>query len=172
MGLFPGIPCSDCQIHPLKSRIAAAMGLFPGIPCSDCQVYPLKSGIAAAMGLFPGIPCSDSQVDPLKSRIAAAMDDAGVPFSFATTKIRIGRGTRCSHGCCRRNHSPLLRRRLESDANVVAVTPAAGGTITPVCLRRHPSGDTGVARRVSAPQKKEPLTCVRGSLRCGRDSSP
>ena len=27
------------------------------------------------------------------------------------------------------------------------------------------------ARRVSAPQKKEPLTCVRGSLRCGRDSN-
>ena len=67
---------------------------------------------------------------------------------------------RCRSGVattlCRRNHSSLQRRRLVSDAELVVATAAAGGTITPVCLRRHPSGDTGVARRVSAPQKKSP----------------
>ena len=30
--------------------------------------------------------------------------------------IRIGRRNRCRHGCCRRNHSPLRQRKLESDA--------------------------------------------------------
>ena len=80
---------------------------------------------------------------------------------------------RCRSGVattvCRRNHSSLQRRRLESDAELVVATAAAGGTITPVCLRRHPSGDTGVARRVSAPQKRAPhlrerLSAVRTRL--------
>ena len=47
-------PCSDCQIDPLKSGIAAAMRLFPGIPCSDSQVYPMKSGITARRRANPG----------------------------------------------------------------------------------------------------------------------
>ena len=122
------------------------------------------------------------------------------PFFFAATQLRIGRGTRGRNSRCRRNHSP-------------------------VCLRRHPSGDTGgplvesLHRKKRAPHlrerlsavrtrlepvtshgqrdcftlppsacadtprgirgrspslctaKKEPLTCVRGSLRCGRDSN-
>ena len=38
------------------------------------------------------------------------------PFSFAAAKNGIGRGPRCRYGRCRRNHSPLRRRRLESDA--------------------------------------------------------
>ena len=37
----------------LKSRIAAAPGQFSGNPCSDCQIDPLKSGIAAATRPFP-----------------------------------------------------------------------------------------------------------------------
>ena len=66
-------PCSDSQIDPLKSEIAAAVGLFPSISCSDSQVYPMKSGIAATAGLFPGNLCSDSQVYPMKSGITAAL---------------------------------------------------------------------------------------------------
>ncbi|MDY2706727.1 MAG: hypothetical protein SOV31_03210, partial [Candidatus Cryptobacteroides sp.] len=31
--------------------------------------------------------------------------------------------------CGRRNHSPLLQRRIESDADLVAATTTAGGTI-------------------------------------------
>ena len=39
---------------------------------------------------------------------------------------------RCSRGVvavCRRNHYSLQRRRLESDADIVAATTVAGGTI-------------------------------------------
>ena len=72
-GTFRGKPCSDSQIHPMKSGIAAAVGLFPGIPCSDSQIPPMKSGITARKGAFPGNPCSDSQIDPLKSGITAAL---------------------------------------------------------------------------------------------------
>ena len=38
------------------------------------------------------------------------------PFSFAATKISIGRGPRCRYGHCRRNRSPLPQRKLVSDA--------------------------------------------------------
>ena len=44
------------------------------------------------------------------------------PFSFAATKISIGRRSRCRYGHCRRNHSPLRQRKLESDADLVAAT--------------------------------------------------
>ena len=158
----------------LKSRIAADFGLFPGKSLQRFPSLPLKSRIDVAFGLFPGKSLHRFASLALKSRIAARRR-ANPGHSLqrlpnSPPEIR----NRCSRGVvafCRRNHSPLRRRRLVSDANVVAVTPAAGGTITPVCLRRHLSGDMGVARRVSAPQKKEPLTCVRGSLRCGRDSN-
>ena len=51
------------------------------------------------------------------------------PFSFAATKIRIGRGPRFRYDCSRRNHSSSRQRRLESAADLVAATPVAGGTI-------------------------------------------
>ena len=54
----------------------------------------------------------------LKSGIAAAVGwrSAGGLFFFAAAKIRIGRGPRRRDGRCRRYHSPLRQRRLESDA--------------------------------------------------------
>ena len=66
------------------------------------------------------------------------------PFFFAATKIRIGRGTRGRNSRCRRNHSP-------------------------VCLRRHPSGDTGslaesLHRKKRAPHLRERLSAVRTRL--------
>ena len=51
---------------------------------------------------------------------------AGGPFSFAATKISIGRRSRCRYGHCRRNHSSLLRRRSKSDADFVAATTTIG----------------------------------------------
>ena len=68
------MPPSWHPVHACIPHDYAAGGLFfcaGDNPCSDCQVYPMKSGIAAAMGLFPCIPCSDCQIDPLKSGIAA-----------------------------------------------------------------------------------------------------
>ena len=38
------------------------------------------------------------------------------PFSLAATENRIGRGPRCRYDHCRRNHSLLPQRKLESDA--------------------------------------------------------
>ena len=90
--------------------------------------------------------CSDSQIHPLKSRITAAPEPSGVlqaePFSFAATKIRIGRGPRCRYGRCRRNNSLLRQRKLESDADLVAATTDAGGpflTAAAMTLHRFPS---------------------------------
>ena len=79
----------------------------------------LKSRITARWRSFPGKTCSDSQIDPLKSGIAAAVGQwlsAGGLFFFTAAKIRIGRGPRRRDGRCRRYHSPLRQRRLESDA--------------------------------------------------------
>ena len=51
------------------------------------------------------------------------------PFSVVAKKISIGRGPRCRYDNCRRNHSLLPQRKLESDADLVAATTTAGGTI-------------------------------------------
>ena len=48
---------------------------------------------------------------------------AGGLFSFAATKNRIGRRSRCRYDHCRRNCSSLPQRRLESDAEVVVAEP-------------------------------------------------
>ena len=53
-----------------------------------------------------------------------------------------------------------------------ASIPKSGLEIKNQCTQEGVTAGFTRARRVSAPQKKEPLTCVRGSLRCGRDSSP
>ena len=52
---------------------------------------------------------------------------------LSSNKIRIGRGTRRRYDNCRRNHSPLLQRKLESDAELVAATTTAGETIFLCC---------------------------------------
>ena len=64
------------------------------------------------------------------------------PFSLAAAKKRIGRGTRCRNGCCRRNHSLLPQRKLESDTDLVAATTTVGGpflTAAARTLHRFPS---------------------------------
>ena len=76
--------------------------------CSDCQVYPLKSRITARRRANPG-----QSLQRLPSLTPEIMN-------------------RCSRGVvafCRRNHSPLPQRRLESDADLVAATAVAGVTI-------------------------------------------
>ena len=55
----------------LKSRITAAPRAFPGKPCGDSQVYPLKSGIAARRRSQTGIILQRFPSLALKSRIAA-----------------------------------------------------------------------------------------------------
>ena len=40
---------------------------------------------------------------------------------------------RCRYDCGRRNHSPSRKRRIESDADLIAATTTAGGTILLCC---------------------------------------
>ena len=70
---------------------------------------------------FRGNSCIDSQVWPrnqesMQPWVSGALQ--AKPFFFAATEIRIGRGHRSRHGRCRRNHSPLPLRKLESVAEV------------------------------------------------------
>ena len=48
--------------------------------------------------------------------VVAATTAAGGPFSFAATEIRIGRGRSLPQRLLQAGHSPLRRRKLESDA--------------------------------------------------------
>ena len=87
--------------------------------CSDSQIDPLKSRIAAATRLFPGILCSDCQIHPLKSRITAATEPKRGQFLHRFPSLPPEIQNHCSPGVvafCRRNHSPSRQRRLESDA--------------------------------------------------------
>ena len=62
--------------------------------------------IAAATATAGGtiLLCGNGEQNRTRKGVAATAA-AGVPFSFAATKNRIGRGPRCRYGRCRRNHS-------------------------------------------------------------------
>ena len=78
------------------------------------------------------------------------------PFSFAATKISIGRRSRCRYDRSRRNHSPLRQRKLESDADLLAATTTAGGpflTAAAMTLHRFPS--LGLKSRIIARKRAE-----------------
>ena len=63
-------------------------------------------------------------------------------FSFATTKNRIGCGKSSPLRPLQAGHSPLRQRRIESDADLVAATAIAGGpfsTATTIVLHRFAS---------------------------------
>ena len=57
------------------------------------------------------------------------------PFSLAAAKNRIGSGPRCRNGFCRRNHSLLPQRKLESDTDLVAATTTVGGPFLTAAAR-------------------------------------
>ena len=60
---------------------------------------------------------------------------AGGLILSVATKIRIGCGPRCRYGRCRRNHSSLPQRRLESDAERCSCATVAAETgATPAAL--------------------------------------
>ena len=71
------------------------------------------------------------------------------PFSVAAKKIRIDRGSRCCHGYCRRNHSLLPQRKLESAAKVFAAMPAVGGTFSFAATRIESAAELVVATTAS-----------------------
>ena len=74
------------------------------------------------------------------------------PFPFAATKIRIGRGPHCRDDRSRRTNFSLRRRRLESDADIVAATTTAGGPFFSAAKKiRIGRGDS--LQKVSHPQQ-------------------
>ena len=94
----------------------------------------------------PGVPLSDVSAD----------DESGFflftnLISFATTKIRIGRGPRCRYGRCRRNFSPLHRfASLDLKSRITAAPRAFPG---------KPCGDSQVyplKSRIAARQRAIP----------------
>ena len=94
----------------------------------------------------------------IKNRCTLALRrrSAGGTISFAAAENGIGCGHRCRNGRCRGNHSPSRQRRMESDADLIAATAAAGrrsnpgqslqrfSSLTPE-IRNHcsPEGDSG-----------------------------
>ena len=97
------------------------------------------------------------------------------PFSFAATKISIGRRSRCRYDRSRRNHSPFRQRKLESAADLVAATPVPGGpffTATKIVLHRFPS--LGLKSRIDArwhcddDLQAEPFSFAATEIRIGR----
>ena len=62
-------PCSDSQIHPLKSGITAVLGLFLGKILQRLPSLALKSRIDAAFGLFLRVSLHRFPSLSLKSRI-------------------------------------------------------------------------------------------------------
>ena len=88
------------------------------------------------------------------------------PFSFVATEIRIGRGhRRCCYDHCRRNHSPLRQRRIESDADIVAVTAVAGGPFSFAATENRIGYGRLLPRRLL---QAEPFSFAATEIRIGR----
>ena len=128
----------------LKSRIDAHLWAFPGKTLHRFASLGLKSRIAAHLWAFPGKTLHRFPSLALKSRITARRRanlgqslqrfpsltpeiknhcSPGVVAvcrrnhsSLRQRKLESNAGNHCRHGRSRRNHSSMQRRRLESDA--------------------------------------------------------
>ena len=103
-------------------------------PCSDSQIHPLKSVITAVLGLFLG---------KILQR-----------FPSLPHEIR----NHCSRGVvafCRWNHSPSRQLRMESDADLVAATTTAGGTIL-LCSNKNLSRSRNIAAANDRSRRNHP----------------
>ena len=109
--------------------ILAKCGAFLACIKKYTQQFYLSHILTSFLHCFS---CSDSQVYPLKSRITAAPEPKRGQSLQRLPSLTPEIMNRCSRGVvafCRRNHSPSRRRKLESDADLVAATAAAGETI-------------------------------------------
>ena len=79
---------------------------------------------------------------------------ASIPKSGPEIKNRCRSGVATT--VCRRNHSSLQRRRLESDAELVVATAAAGETIPPSACADTPRGTRGSLAESLHRKKKSP----------------
>ena len=117
---MPEGPCGELCGVVLRGGVAGSCaGWYCGKPCGVGQRDVMGGGpfYLAATGSFMRVSLQRFSSLGLKSRITARWRVFCRRAIFsAATKIRIGGGTRCCDGRCRRNHSPSRRRRIESDA--------------------------------------------------------
>ena len=116
---FPGKNLQRFASLGMKSRIDAAFGLFPEKTLHRFASLALKSRIDAHLWAFPGKTLHRFPSLALKSRITARrranLGQSLQRFPSLTPEIK----NHCSPGVvavCRRNHSSLRQRKLESDA--------------------------------------------------------
>ena len=112
------LPCSNGVIH--EGFPAAILKSGPEIK-NHCSIWADSGEILAS------IPKSGPEIKNHCSR-GAVLEGflAAIPKSGPEIKNHCSRGL---VAVCRRNHSSLPQRRLESDADIVAATTAADGTI-------------------------------------------
>ena len=97
---------------------------FPSLPL---EIRNHSSRGAVLEGFLAAIPKSGPEIKNHCSIWADSEENlASIPKSGPEIKNHCSRGL---VAVCRRNHSSLPQRRLESDADIVAATTAADGTI-------------------------------------------
>ena len=125
MQRFPSLPPeirNHCSDRAKTRAIPAAIPKFTPEIQNHCTQEVQSRVIPAVIAKFT--PSIQESLQPWGSGVLQAE-----PFPFAATKIRIGRGHHCSYDRSRRNHSPSRQRIMESDADIIAATTAAGGPI-------------------------------------------
>ena len=121
---FPSLPL---EIRNHSSRGAVLEGFLAAIPKSGPEIKNHCSIWADSEENLASIPKSGPEIKNHCSIWADSEENlASIPKSGPEIKNHCSRGL---VAVCRRNHSSLPQRRLESDADIVAATTAADGTI-------------------------------------------
>ncbi|MDY2707368.1 MAG: hypothetical protein SOV31_06520 [Candidatus Cryptobacteroides sp.] len=121
------IPKSGPEIKNRCSLWDVLEGFLASIPKSGLEIKNRCSLWAVLEGFFASIPKFGPEI---KNRCTQQCINGENLASIRKSGLEIK--NRCSRGVvafCRRNHSPSRRRKLESDADLVAATTAAGETI-------------------------------------------
>ena len=145
------IPKFGPEIKNRCSLWAVLEGFFASIPKSGPEIKNRCTKEGVNRQNLASIPKFGPEI---KNRCSPALRrrSAGEAILLCGDEIRIGRGPRCCHGRSRRNHFSLRRRRLESDADIVAATTTAGGPFFSAAKKiRIGRGDS--LQKVSHPQQ-------------------
>ena len=131
--LFPRVSLHRFPSLGLKSRINAQIRLFPRKTLHRFPSLALKSRIDAAVWLFLRVFLQ--RLPSLTPEIRNHCSRGVVAFcrrnhsSLRQRRLESATEERCSHGRCRRNRSSLRQQKTESETDLVAATAAAGETI-------------------------------------------
>ena len=147
----------------LRSYDGAAGGLFLAAAAMTLHRFPslgLKSRIIASPEPFLRVSLQRFSNSPPQIKNHCTNEGINGRNNAVIRKSEPEIKNRCSRrvvAVCRRNHSPLPLRKLESDANLVAATTTAGGTIllcgNGYCWRNYSS----LSRRLCCRRNHFPL---------------